>query len=97
MNSNTVIDFIRVDSFLDDINRESCFDTNDMDGVSPNYRILLASDCSNDIDKCIDAEGTLITPYDSERDTGVNIIETLALLSWKSSDMSICVGVYVSF
>lgn len=77
MNSNTVIDFIRVDSFLDDINRESCFDTNDMDGVTPNYRIILASDCSNDIDRCIDAEGTLITPYDAERDTGVNIIESL--------------------
>lgn len=75
--SNTVIDFIRVDSFLDDINREGCFDTNDMDGISPNYRILLVSECSNNIDNCIDAEGTLITPYNAENDTGANIINTL--------------------
>ena len=75
--TNTTIDFIRVDSFLDDINREECFDTNDMDGISPNYRIIPVSDCSNNIDRCLDGDGTLIVPYNAEKDTGVNILDTL--------------------
>ena len=32
-------EFTRVDTFLDDINREDCFDTQDMDGKTLNYRI----------------------------------------------------------
>lgn len=75
--TNTTIEFIRVDSFLDDINRDGCFDTQDMDGISPNYRVVLASDCSNDIERCIDADGTLIVPYDAEKDTGVNVLDTI--------------------
>ena len=75
--SETRIDFIRVDTFLDDLNRDGCFDTNDMDGISPNYRIVLVSDCSNDVDRCIDADGTLIIPYDAENDRGVNILDSL--------------------
>lgn len=51
--------FIRVDSFLDDMNREDCFDTQDMDGISPNYRFVLASECKSDIMDCIDEDGTL--------------------------------------
>lgn len=51
--------FVRVDSFLDDINREDCFDTQDMDGISPNYRFVLASVTSSDIVDCIDEDGTL--------------------------------------
>lgn len=52
--------FIRVDNFLDDINREDCFDTQDMDGITKNYRILLASDCPSDIEDCLDEDGTLV-------------------------------------
>lgn len=77
MNNNTAIQFIRVDSFMDDINREGCFDTRDMDGVSPNYRIILASECASTIERCLDADGTLIMGYDALHDTGVNILETL--------------------
>jgi len=51
--------FIRVDSFLDDINREDCFDTADMDGISPNFKFVLASSCPNDIKDCLDVDGTL--------------------------------------
>lgn len=52
--------FTRVDNFLDDMNREDCFDTRDMDGLTPNYRFVLASDLtSNDIEDCIDEDGTL--------------------------------------
>ena len=61
--------FIRVDSFLDDMNREDCFDTQDMDGVSPNYRFILVSDCPQDIEECLDEDGTL-------DDTKVTILET---------------------
>ena len=73
---NKMFEFICVDTFLDDINREDCFDTNDMDGISPNYKIVLVSECSNDFSKCIDEDGTLISPYDAETDTGVNFVET---------------------
>ena len=59
MADNYVFEFTRVDSFLDDINREGCFDTNDMDGITPNYRMVLASDCPNDINQCLDEDGTL--------------------------------------
>ena len=64
-----IFEFTRVDSFLDDINREGCFDTLDMDGINKNYRMVLASDCPNDINECIDEDGTLA-------DT-VTIIDTL--------------------
>ena len=59
--SDYIFDFTRVDNFLDDINREGCFDTQDMDGLTPNYRIVLVSDCPNDIEQCIDEDGTLDT------------------------------------
>lgn len=56
---DALFDLIRVDSFMDDINREDCFDTRDMDGVTPNYKFVLASACPNDINDCIDEDGTL--------------------------------------
>ena len=62
-------DFLRVDSFIDDINRDSCFDTRDMDGKSLNYKFVLASDCPSDINDCLDVDGTL--------NDNVQIIETL--------------------
>ena len=52
----------KVDSFHDNINREGCFDSQDMDGVSLNYRIVFASklpDGVSRVDDCLDAEGTL--------------------------------------
>ena len=52
-------EFTRVDSFLDDMNREGCFDVLDMDGITPNYRMVLASDCPDDINECLDEDGTL--------------------------------------
>lgn len=67
--------FIRVDNFLDDMNREDCFDTQDMDGVSPNFRFILASECPNNIEDCLDQDGTLINPYDSSTQMGVNIVD----------------------
>lgn len=51
--------FIRVDKFLDDMNREDCFDTADMDGISKNFKIVLVSDCPSNITDCLDDEGTL--------------------------------------
>ena len=71
---DSVFEFTRVDSFMDDINREDCFDTIDMDGITPNYRFILVSDCADNIDDCLDEDGTLITPYENGK--GVNIIET---------------------
>lgn len=54
-------EFIRVDSFLDDMNRPTAFDVNDMDGITKNYHFVLASSCPTAIDACIDSDGTLIT------------------------------------
>lgn len=68
--SEYIFDFTRVDDFLDNINREGCFDTQDMDGLTPNYRMVLASDCPNDINECLDEDGTLNTEK-------VNIIQGL--------------------
>lgn len=74
--STSLFEFIRVDTFLDDMNRSDCFDTRDMDGVTPNYKIILVSDCASNVKDCIDDDGTLITPYDSTNNVGVNIIES---------------------
>lgn len=84
---DNVFEFTRVDSFMDDINRPDCFDTQDMDGVSPNYRFILVSDCADNIDDCLDEDGTLISPYENGR--GVNIIDTgsedgLVSMLWSS-------------
>lgn len=64
-----VFEFTRVDSFLDDMNREGKFDTADMDGISKNYRMVLVSDCPNNIEECIDIDGTLTD--------SVSIIDTM--------------------
>lgn len=53
----------KVDSFHDNINREGCFDSADMDGQSLNYRIVFASrlpDGVNSVNDCLDDEGTLV-------------------------------------
>lgn len=68
--SDIVFEFTRVDSFFDDMNREGCFDTLDMDGITKNYRIILASDCPNNIEECLDEDGTL--------NENVSIIENLS-------------------
>ena len=57
--SDIAFEFTRVDTFFDDINREGCFDTLDMDGITPNYRMVLVSDCPNNISDCLDEDGTL--------------------------------------
>lgn len=62
--------FSRVDNFLDDMNREDCFDTRDMDGLTPNYRFVLASECPQNIEECIDEDGTL-------RDDKVTLVDTV--------------------
>lgn len=59
--ANSVFEFTRVDDFLDNINRGTAFDTNDMDGVTKNYHFVLASACPDNIDDCVDVDGTLIT------------------------------------
>lgn len=68
--------FIRVDRFLDDMNREDCFDTADMDGISPLFRFVLATECASNIGDCLDEDGTLITPYNSTTGLGVNLFES---------------------
>lgn len=73
---DTIFELTRVDSFYDDMNREDCFDTMDMDGVTPNFKIVLVSDCASDITDCIDEDGTIKTPYDADTGKGCNIIDT---------------------
>lgn len=64
-------DFTKVDNFLDDLNREGKFDSLDMDGISKNYKMVLVSECPNDIEKCLDEDGTL--------NDEVEIIDTLGV------------------
>ena len=72
----------KVDTFHDDINREGCFDTADLDGITPNYRIVFASALPSGyttINDCLDSEGTL--------NENVEVINTgddaLIALSWE--------------
>lgn len=60
MSNKDAFKFIKVDSFWDDINRNGCFDTQDMDGVTPNYHMILVSECPDNIEDCLDDDGTLI-------------------------------------
>lgn len=57
--SDTYFGFRRVDNFDRDKNRKDCFDVMDMDGSSPNYKFVLATDCPTDISQCLDEDGTL--------------------------------------
>ena len=57
--ANAYFQFRRVDNFDRDKNRKDCFDVLDMDGVTPNYKLVLASDCPMDIEDCLDKDGTL--------------------------------------
>ena len=68
---NYIFEFTRVDDFLDNINREGKFDTLDMDGLNKNYKMVLVSDCPNNINDCIDDDGTLLD------DSIVHRVETL--------------------
>ena len=68
---NNIFEFTRVDGFLDNINRGTAFDVNDMDGVTKNYHFVLVEDCPSNIEDCIDDDGTLIT-----EDGTVKIIES---------------------
>lgn len=54
-----IFNFKRVDDFLDNINREGFFDTEDMDGLNKNFRIIVASDCPDNISDCRDEYGAL--------------------------------------
>ena len=59
--SDVAFQLIRVDSFLDDMNRADKFDTALMDGLGNNYKFVLASSTpSNNIEDCIDVDGTLV-------------------------------------
>ena len=70
--ANPVFQFTRVDDFLDNMNRGTSFDVMDMDGVTKNYHFVLAEDCPDSFDDCIDEDGTLITADDT-----VKVIESM--------------------
>jgi len=70
----------KVDSFHDNINREGCFDSQDMDGTSLNYRLVFASKLPNfgNVNELFDDEGTLVDGVELV-DTGD---DTLIALTW---------------
>ena len=57
--NNAYFKFRRVDRFLKDMNRKDCFDILDMDGVSNNFKFVLATECPANIEDCLDEDGTL--------------------------------------
>ena len=80
--ANYVFEFTRVDTFLDDINREGKFDTLDMDGITPNYKMVLVSDCPNDINNCIDEDGTLLDDSIVHRVESIGVDDGMCALYW---------------
>lgn len=54
-----IFDFRRVDKFIEDMNRPGCFDLLEMDGINHNYRFILSGSCPNNINDCLDSDGTL--------------------------------------
>ena len=54
-----IFNFKKVDTFLDDINRDGCFDTMDMDGLNKNFRFVVSTNCPTNISDCLDDYGTL--------------------------------------
>lgn len=77
-----VFEFTRVDSFLDDMNRSGKFDTLDMDGITPNYKMVLVSDCPNNIDDCIDEDGTLLDDSVVHRVETLGVDDGLCAMQW---------------
>lgn len=73
--ANEYFKFRRVDNFDHDKNRPDCFTVDDMDGLTPNYKLILASNCNNDIARCLDSEGTLLE-WNDETGEGVEILNT---------------------
>lgn len=59
MASNPYFKFRRVDNFDFNKNRKDCFDLMDMDGVTPNFKFVLATNCPTNIEECLDEDGTL--------------------------------------
>lgn len=59
MANNPFFKFRRVDNFFLNMNRKDCFDLLDMDGVTPNFKIVLATKCPMNIEECLDEDGTL--------------------------------------
>lgn len=73
---NAYFKFRRVDTFDRDKNRKDCFDVLDMDGTTENFKFVLASECSANIDDCLDEDGTL-REWDDDAKKGVQILYTL--------------------
>lgn len=75
-----IFEFTRVDSFLDDMNREGKFDIYDMDGITKNYKMVLVSNCPSDIEDCIDDDGTLLDDEIVHRVESVGVEDGLCAL-----------------
>ena len=57
--TNSYFQFRRVDNFDYDKNRKDCFTVDDMDGITENFKFVLASSCPANINDCLDEDGTL--------------------------------------
>lgn len=54
-----IFDFTRVENFMDDYNIE--FFVADMDGINKNYEFVIADSCNDNIEDCLNDDGTLNT------------------------------------
>lgn len=68
MDKSIIFDFTRVPDFMDDYNIE--FLVAEMDGVNKNYEFVLADSSPDNIDDCLNNDGTL-------RTTGDNAVHTV--------------------
>lgn len=65
----------RAPNFFKNMNRDNYFDINDMDGKTPNFKLILCSESANEFNDCIDVDGTLLD-WDEDNQRGVEVINT---------------------
>ena len=60
MANDIVFSFTRVDKFLKLLIDDSNITTALFDGVTPNFKLILVEACPNNINECLDVDGTLL-------------------------------------
>jgi len=93
-----IFDFTRVPNFMDDYNLQ--FLVSEMDGNNKNYEFVLASSCGDNIEDCINNDGTLnnnVTTIDIGNDGEVALLYSKGvngnrIISLGSSDVTLDVG-----
>ena len=97
--SSIVFDFVRTPNFIDNMNLGSCFQLSEMDGTTKNYEFVLATDCPNNIEDCLDSNGALNNQVTTLNDVDGSVALTYSkgvdnnrIISMGSTAVSLDVG-----